>query len=257
MTDEKEDPTGVSHLLAGLKETGPMPPDLTERIHASLEGEQIARESAARTSGDGAAGLPPGASEQGFWNEMDSTTAAPPRRSSRAGRWVLGLAAAAVLVMGVGGIFAIRADNSGGDSAADAPAASQEDAGEAGKTSSASSAGPGGGEVPAFAVTQSNTDYTQGDLASQARDLISDPGSAEELTDDSTLGSLSTAAGAKDCLGRLGNTDLQPVVVDVAEFEGEPGVLLVAEPVPEGSSKAWAITTGCEEIWPGPVEVED
>lgn len=254
MTDEK-DPTGVSHLLAGLKETRPMPPDLAERIQASLEGEQLARESAAAEGEADDEAPAESSASPGFWNEMDSEDATPRRRSSRAGRWVLGLAAAAVLVMGVGGIFAIRAGDSP-DGAADAPAASQERA-DGSQQSTTSAARDEGGSVPAFAVTQSDTDYTQDALPSQAREIMKDPDSAEQLTDDSMLGSLSTAAGAKDCLGRLGNSELQPVVVDVAEFEGEPGVLLIAEPVPEGSPKAWAITTGCEEIWPGPADLED
>ena len=40
---QDQDPTGMRHLLASLRESGPMPDDLAERIRATLADEQAAR----------------------------------------------------------------------------------------------------------------------------------------------------------------------------------------------------------------------
>lgn len=260
MTDD-QDPTGMSRLLAGLKESGPMPDDLNERIRASLAGEQEARLRAAQEGEDdiptdddttGAQEDQEAADRAGFWSEMDQDGTGPSRRSTRAGRWVLGIAAAAVVVMGVGGIFAIRGGESSDDSAAGG--ASTSSAQTSGQADSESA--PSAKETPAFVVTDTGTKYTQAGLGSEASALYANPGSADEYTDDTeSLGSLSTAAGAKDCLSRLGSPDLQPVVIDVGYFDETPGLLIIAEPVPEGTPQAWAVTTGCETIWDGPTEV--
>lgn len=258
MTDD-QDPTGMSHLLAGLKESGPMPDDLNDRIRASLAGEQAARADAAEdehvvhghddTDSVDADGDDPAA----FWAEMDEDGRGPSRRSTSAGRWVLGLAAAAVVVMGVGGIFAIRGGDGGSsDSVAGGDASQQESSTQ---DDSAAESAPSAKQTPAFAVTDSGTTYTRSDIGDQAGELYANPTQGEEVEDPSILGSMSTAAGAKDCLARLGSSDLQPVVIDVASFGETPGVLIIAEPVPEGTPQAWAVTTGCEQIWDGPTEV--
>lgn len=271
MTDD-QDPTGMSHLLAGLKETGPMPEDLNDRIRASLAGEQAAREDqAASTDAEESADdeAAPDASvadlpleepddeedsqRSGFWSQMDNQGSGPSRGSTRAGRWVLGIAAAAVVVMGIGGIFAVRGGDD--DDAADSAGATSQEA-ESGQEGAADEAAPADEETPAFAVTESGTTYSQGNLASQASSLYANPEQGKEVKDTSVLGSLSTAAGARDCLTRLGSPELQPVVIDVADFGDTPGVLIIAEPVPEGTPEAFAVTTGCEEIWSGPTKVD-
>lgn len=264
MTDE-QDPTGMSHLLAGLKETGPMPDDLNDRIRASLAGEQAAREDeaaddeAAGLHGEDAAdvesteGADEDASERsGFWSQVDEDGRGPSRRSTPAGRWVLGIAAAAVVVMGIGGIFAVRG---GDDDASDSAGATQQTSSAQDDSNADSEAAPSDEETPAFAVTDSGQTYTRGDLGSQAASLYNNPNQGDEVEDTSILGSLSTAAGARDCLTRLGSPELQPVVIDVASFGETSGVLIIAEPVPAGTPKAWAVTTGCEEIWDGPTDV--
>lgn len=258
MTDD-QDPTGMSHLLAGLKETGPVPDDLNERIRASLAGEQAAR--AGETPGD----VPDDARDArdaredgdapdraAFWAEMDTDGRSPSRRSTPVGRWVLGIAAAAVIVMGIGGIFAVRGgDDDSGDSAA-AGSASQEQ-GDSARSEPEGGASPS--QTPAFAITGSETRYSRADLSTQAGRLYANPEAAKDLKDHSVLDAMGTAAGAKDCLARLGSPELQPVVIDVAYFGDTPGVLIIAEPVPEGTPQAWAVTTGCTQIWSGPTDV--
>ena len=53
---EDQDPTGMRHLLASLKESGPMPADLNKRITESLADEEAARQAPSDTAdvdGDG------------------------------------------------------------------------------------------------------------------------------------------------------------------------------------------------------------
>ncbi|MCW4601788.1 hypothetical protein ON003_09390 [Janibacter hoylei] len=45
---EDQDPTGMRHLLASLKESGPMPADLNKRITESLADEEAARQAPSR-----------------------------------------------------------------------------------------------------------------------------------------------------------------------------------------------------------------
>lgn len=260
MTDD-QDPTGMSHLLAGLKETGPMPDDLNDRIRASLASEQATRSEedpdgvdapdGPESTTDSGEGRDDAADRAAFWSEMDQEGTGPSRRSTPAGRWVLGIAAAAVLVMGVGGIFAIRGGDEGASDSAGSSAPSQTEL-SGGEDSEAA---PSAEETPAFAVTDSGRTYTQSALGSEAGELYANPARADELKDSTALGTMSTAAGAKDCLSRLGSPDLQPVVIDVGYFGETPGLLIIAEPVPEGTPQAWAVTTGCEKIWDGPTDV--
>lgn len=250
MTDD-QDPTGMSHLLAGLKESGPMPDDLNDRIRASLAGEEAARSGGTSVDEDAAEDAREDDDRTAFWAEMDNDGRSPSRRSTRAGRWVLGIAAAAVVVMGVGGIFAIRGGDDGPSDAAAGGSSQQQAEGDSSTTASGSSPSA----TPAFAVTGTDTKYSRANLAEQAGELYADPGSAKKLKDSSVIDSMGTAAGAKDCLSRLGSPELQPVVIDVAYFGDTPGVLIIGEPVPNGAPQAWAVTTGCTKIWPGPTKV--
>ncbi|WP_338749396.1 hypothetical protein [Janibacter alittae] len=247
MTDD-QDPTGMSHLLAGLKESGPMPDDLNDRIRASLEQEQAARGKTPDASTDG--------DDTGFWSEVDSEDRGSTRRRGHTGRWVLGLAVAVVVALGIGGIVALGSDEP--DQKADGPQASapaSEGEGEGEGTSSsqesASSSSSAGtpSQVPAFAITDTDTDYSRANLPAKAAELEADPLSAPELEDPGRLDGMDTAAAASDCLARIGQPELLPIVIDVATFDGRDGLLLVAEEAPEGKVRAWAVTTGCEPIW--------
>ncbi len=242
MTDE-QDPTGMSRLLAGLKETAPMPEDLSERIRARLAREQDARSGAEPAEAGG---------DAGFWDEMDGGGRRP-RRAGGAGRWILAVAAAAVLAVGIGAIYGVQDD--GADTASTAAGSGADDGAESSAEAAPSPRGGDPDEVPAFAVTDSGVNYTRDDLAEQAAQIEKDPRTVPQLKDLSIVGAMSTAAGAKDCLNRLGAPTLQPVVIDVASFEGQAGLLLIAEPVPEGTPQAWVVTTGCKQIWDGPFEI--
>ncbi|UUZ44844.1 hypothetical protein LP422_21645 [Janibacter limosus] len=71
MTDQK-DPTGMRHLLASLKESGPMPADLSDRIRASLADEHAARGGTTDDAATDDAGH-----ESGFWGAMDEPGRSP------------------------------------------------------------------------------------------------------------------------------------------------------------------------------------
>ncbi len=268
MSDE-HDPTGMSHLLAGLKEPGPMPDELSERIHASLVQEQAARMAAqsdtdadtdagADSADDTSSADTPSAdtvAETGLWSDFDSSDRRPPRPGG--GRWILAAAAAAVLVTGVGGLFAIRGNDDAPSSAesAQSPAATSAEKSAESPDADSTEGSDDDGTVPAFVIAASGTDYSRSGLGQEAARLLADPESVPKNADDSILGTMSTAAGAGDCLARLGHPEVQPVVLDVARFGDTPGVLIIAETLPSGSAQAWAVTTGCEPIWPGPTEV--
>ncbi|NYF98243.1 hypothetical protein [Janibacter cremeus] len=253
MTDD-QDPTGMSHLLAGLKESGPMPDDLNDRIRASLEQEQAAHKDEASTSSDDGDGT-------AFWSRMDSDGRGPKRRSSPTGRWVLGIAVAAVVALGVGGVFALGSDGpdqSAGGSDTSAPEGEGGDsASSSDESGSSSSSSDAPAQVPAFAITDTGTDYSRGNLPAKAAELEADPRGAPELEDPARLDGMDTAAAASDCLTRLGQPELLPIVIDVATFDGRDGLLLMAEEAPEGKVRAWAVTTGCEPIWDQPFPIPE
>lgn len=234
MTDDR-DPTGMRHLLAGLKESGPMPDDLSDRIRASLDRER-----------DGRSGPD---DEGAFWSEMDSEQRGAGRRRHPAGRWVLGIAAAAVLALGVWGIFALGSDESEDASGPGTSASTNEGGGSPASSSDGSESSGTPSKVPAFAITHTETDYSRATMQEKAAELEADPAGAPELKDPGLLEGMDTAAAASDCLARLGQPDLLPIVIDVATFDGKEGLLLLAEEAPEGKVRAWAVTPGCEPIW--------
>ena len=247
MTDDN-DPTGMRHLLAGLKESGPMPADLNERIRASLADEQAAR--SGESAGD--------ASDESstFWRTMDDEGGRPLRPRRSGAPWILGAAAATVVALGVGGLM-LR-DSGGEDASSAAPeqtASASDEAGGSGELKDSSATASADDEVPAFVVTASGTDYTRDGLADRAAKLLENPTEFPDNTNDKALGTLTTAAGATDCLGRLGQPQMQAVVIDVARFDGRDGLLLIGDSPPDGPARAWAVTSGCEPIRPGSVEV--
>lgn len=248
MTDQ-QDPTGMRHLLASLKESGPMPADLNDRIRASLADEHAARGGTTDDAATDDAGH-----ESGFWGAMDEPGRSPLRRRRPVAPWILGAAAATVVALGVGGLMLKNAGTDGGTS--DAAAQSESRAQQTTGQSSAGAAAPSAdSEVPAFAITASGADYSKATLADGAAKLLDNPTEFPRNSDDKALGTMTTAAGATDCLARLGQPQMQAVVIDVARFDGKDGLLLIAETLPEGPSLAWAVTSGCEPIWPDPVRV--
>jgi hypothetical protein len=172
---------------------------------------------------------------------------------------VLGIAAAAVLALGVWGIFAFGSDESEEVSGIPATSASESEGGGSPSPSSSETSESSGtpSQVPAFAITHTETDYSRSTVPEKAAELEADPESAPELKDPGLLEGMDTAAAASDCLARLGQPELLPIVIDVATFDGKEGLLLLAEEAPEGRVRAWAVTTGCEPIWKESIPIRE
>ncbi|HET7762347.1 MAG TPA: hypothetical protein VFL46_08310 [Phycicoccus sp.] len=236
----EHDPTGMRALLGSLPDPGPMPDDLVARITAALDAEG---RSGAPTKGD------PGPPE----------TVVPLHR--RRGWQLLGVAAAAVVAFGVGGMVVdqlapggLRATLglSGGSVDSAAGGAPAEVAAPLGAERSA--------DGSAVLVLASGADYTSAGLAAQAGRLPvpGDDGSKDAAAVPPGAGAVADPAGARSCAGALGVGPSDPVVVDVATMEGRPVAVVVAT-AQGGVRQAWVVERSCHDGAPavlaGPVPV--
>jgi hypothetical protein len=208
-----DDPTGVRALLSSLPEPDPMPPHLVDRINASLAAEQAQR--AAKASGTPA-------------TPMLARVRRRPRRLLYA---IAGAAAAAFLVAVVGNnMFTMHPTTTTSGSAAVASASnSNETAGgrqprAAGKTPALA----GRATAPSLVqIVQSGNRYTKADFVSQAQALrlaVFRPQAAVSPG----VGPAGTTPGLADCLDAIGAAGAQVIRADVAFYEGQPAVVVVA-----------------------------
>ena len=232
--DPDDDPTGVRALLGSLPDPGPMPDDLARRISASTAAEQE-RRSAPSPGG----------------------TVHPLRRRSP---WrALGVAAAAAVVVGVGGAALFSglggspgtgvagAFSSAGDSAARA-----ESAGGGATTDSGAPA-----LALPVAVHHTERDYTGAGLAVEAAEMAAAPGAtmAPLAAETPSLGPIATPQGALACLSALSSSPASALTVDLGTIEGVPAAVLVVTS-PSGRT-AYAVerrcSTGQPALLAGPV----
>ena len=226
-----DDQTGVRALLSALPEPDPMPAYLVERISASLAAEQAQR-----------ADVSSGASV----TPLVATT----RR--RPGRLLFSIAgaAAAVVMIGVLGNNLLRTNQSGGltSAASSAITSSSRVAGGGEPPSAYDKAVPGSPSTPPLIqIRQSDVRYTQATFAAQARTLH---GVAFDSTQpmagaSSALGHIGTTGGLTDCLGAIGAGGAQMVQADLAFYEGQPAVIIVA--TTDGVPTAYAVGRGCSQ----------
>jgi len=226
-----DDPTGVRALLSSLPAPDTMPKDLVERINASLAAEQAQR--ATRLSGSSATPL----------------VATARRRRARLLFAIASAAAAVVAVVAVAvgtNIFTADRGTSISGSAAIAPSASAgQDRG--GAPLSAPKA-PGAATAAAASLVQiglSATRYTQADFVTQAETLRRSTTAPiqPQPAESSGLGPAATDAGLRECLIAIGASSAQVVRADVAFYEGQPAVIIVA--VTNGIPKAYAVGRQC------------
>jgi hypothetical protein len=235
----------VAALLGGLAADDPgMPEHVVARLDAALAEERRA----AAAAGASALGTPAlGESVAGGAEDPDEATTpgfAPvtvlpqqrrrPDRSTRALQWLVGAAAAVLVVGGVGAV--VRGTFS---------------------TSSDSAATAAGGQLLA-----SGTAYSKDTLAEQARALVAEPTSvstdgeaaAPELapgTDgrdtSAEPGSASNGLDLPGCLQQLtGTTGTDPLAVDRATYEGRAAVVIVlASTDAPGSLDVWVVAPTC------------
>ena len=231
-----DDPTGVRALLAALPEPGPMPTYLIERISASLAAEQAQR----APSSVGSSVTP-----------MLATR----RRPGRILFAIAGAAAAVVLIGVVGTtIFTTNGLTSASNSAASGVSSGAPAAGGATALkdtapippTEASKAVPRRAVTPAsIQIRVSSVRYSPATFVAQARalrDVLFD--SPQRLTtDSSTLGPNGTVDGLVDCLSALGAAGAQVVEADLAFYEGQPAVIIVA--TRDGVPTAYAVGREC------------
>lgn len=263
--DEERDDEHVRALLADLPsgdERPAMPPELVARIEASLHEERRRRRAGATV-----------------------TPLATHRR--RAGSWLLGAAAAVVLVTGTGYVASTTlgggADSSAGSGAGGSagdesgPATTRSEDGDLTdgdegvedapsspmqslprpSTSFSASAQSLTRATP-FVLTMTERRYTEAMLEEGAARTTSvwtrkHRGAVAYSSSSPMLGPLTTERGARDCLRQIGAGEVHPVQADVGTFDGRAGFLLVA--VGDDGTRAWAVAAGCEPIYDTSVPV--
>ena len=228
-TPPDDDPTGVRALLSSLPEPDPMPEHLIERINASLAAEQTQR--AARTSSASVTPLLPYAR----------------RRRGRLLFAIAGAAAAVALVATVGGnMFRVNQPatlrvGAALTSTSGAPKAS----GGAPPGATDRSAAGLAATPPLIQIRLSGTRYTQLNFVTQVRTLRGatlDPLQPMAVP-SSGVGAAGTTVGLTECLSAIGAGGAQLVRADVAFYEGQPAVIIVA--TTNGVPMAYAVGRQC------------
>jgi len=256
----EHDPTGMRALLSGLPDPEPMPDDLVARISAALAAE--ARRGDGIEQFWGPSGDEPAASstDNSAADAPDAGARVVPLRR-RFGMRHLGVAAAAVAVLGFGGyvlgsldggVVASLTAGSGDDSAAGAADSARSEAGTPFVAPEA-----GSGEV---VVVMSGVDHGSDRLQVTAREL--DDGTLDPIADLSaespSLGPIATAIGARSCADALGIPADAGILVDVSEVDGASGAVLVVHS--DAGRQAWAVdrscTTGNTGLIAGPVPLD-
>ena len=246
------DPTGVRALLSSLPQPDPMPEHLVERINASLAAEQAQRT-----------------------GTMSSASVTPLPATDRLRRarllLILGRAAAAVAIVAVVGtsLFVARQTST---SSTTASVATQAEAGaraaQAPPNAAGEAQGPNLGSItpgdsnkgssprgasvapPLTQIGLSGTRYTTAGFVMQAETLLhSAPGPIQpRLAQPPALGPAATTSGLKDCLNALGAGGAQVVRADVATYQGQPALIIVA--TTNGASVAYAVGRRCSRVDP-------
>ena len=256
----EHDPTGMRALLASLPAPGPMPDDLVARISAALQAEA--------DRGDGIEGLlgprhdeDPAHGPSGAEPHDTGAQVVPLHRRVRLRH--LGVAAAVVGVLGLGGYF-VGSTLPGGVSASLSAGAGDSgtsaDSAAAGKAQEAAplvAPEAGSGEV---VVVMSGVDHAAARLEVTAREL--DDGTLDPIADLSAespaLGPIATPLGARACADALGIPANAGILVDVSEVDGVSAAVLVVHSA-DGRT-AWAVdrscTTGNTGLIRGPVSLD-
>jgi hypothetical protein len=225
----------VRELLAGLPDPGPIPPDVVDRIRATLAG--LAAQTVAEPPEDlvpTPVPTPLSTPEPAAASTVVPLAQAP---SARRRRPLLAAAAAAVVLLGGGYVVS---QNLGGttDSGSAASSALQE----------RSQGTPKVAELAAVPVLSSGTNYTTAGLQRQVSAQLSAAKQQGVRPDaaagDDQLGALSTPTGLAGCLSALGDAGAVPQLVDVARFEGKPAAVIVL-PSDDGGREVWVVATTC------------
>lgn len=283
------DPTGVREILASLRDPGPMPADLVQRITASLATEQARREQLL-SSGAAADPLLESAGAGTGAATVHSIATARERRAG-AWRWPLIAVAASVavlagaVVLGVLGVLnggsittashdtASLASAQGGDSersggsSAEAELSAAEDGGRDSDENTGDAAADSGAAqesaeplVAAVPVLSTGAVLTHANVTEHVRTLVDredwvPDALSEQLAADSPI---SSSHGAADCLNNAlpaPSWDLAEriAVIDFVQYEGEQAGLILVRDEPEVSSgplTAYLVPADCGRSTP-------
>jgi hypothetical protein len=199
----------VRELLASLPDPGPVPPDVIDRIEATLR-ELGASPTAAATA------------------TVVPLQSAP---SARRRRPLFAVAAAAVLLAGGGfAVSRLVPQTSGADNSAAGATALRDEGSRA--------VAPERSDLHAIA---SGTDYTRQRLAAEVDRVL---GSSRTAGSAAPSGPLATPAGVASCLSAIGAPQATPLLVDVARFEHRPAAVVVL-PADDGGREIWVVSTTC------------
>ncbi|TDD28960.1 hypothetical protein E1287_31885 [Actinomadura sp. KC06] len=207
--DLSADLADVSRILAEAPAPS-MPAELAERIDTAIAAESL-------------------------------NTAAVVSLEERRGRrhWrILSAAAAAVVVLGGGAaIGTVALDNTNGDHGqASAPPQDNARSGATGSQKESQALAPNAAPAPAFAVARSGTDYRSGTLAAQVGQVVAGNHklSAADAPDTRLRGCV---------LGLVG--ERKPVLVDQAEYEGNPATVIAVAGDTPGKLNVWVVGPDC------------
>ena len=236
-----DDPTSVQRILATLPDPGPMPPQLVDRISASLAAER-------ERLTDSPAKVTP----------LAPPTIGGPRpavdrsdRSDRSGsRGFLLCLSGAAAAAAIGGVVVI---NSIGPSADQAPSAQAQFYVGTAAGNGSPAPGPSGTQEAAGSnaprvdphIQVTSTQYTSAQLADQASRLWASP--QRELrtlgAEAPSIGPIGTQLGAQECLAAIGEADATRALVDLAFFDGSPAAVVVTEG--DGNREVRVVTRQC------------
>ena len=225
--------SAVRTLLRNAPDPGPMPADLTRRIEESLA------RAAVRRAGDDELFDELGFSDPDAVHSVEEAddvivfTGEPDdgRQDDevvplfRRRRPLVGIAAAIVAFLAIGGALVVQQRSSTNGLAA-IPAAG-------------STAGPAG----SVHVQISNTAYTKDGLVGGAQALMASPGPDASVGDAPSAGPLVTQAGAAACVDALGASDAGAVNIDLATYEGQPAAIVVVRR--SDSTSVYAVQRDC------------
>jgi hypothetical protein len=157
------------------------------------------------------------------------------------------VAAAAVVLIGVGGYAAINRTSSTSDSAGSSGGSAASAPGQQAAGGGAKS----GFDVAAAAVRASGTAYTKGNLTAEVTKQLNSvtsapqPSAPQPGTDsEGAQTALRTPAGLHACLAALGDSAATPLLVDLATYDGKPVAVIVLPGTADGR-QIWVVSRTC------------
>ena len=237
---------GLPELLAGSP-APPMPAEVTARVVAAIEREQIARAGAADDARSTAA-----ARSRPAWNAFRRGLGA------RLGAGLLGAAA----VLGGGYVVVTSVLDSGSDEPTAATSGSEAESLDTGA----------GGADEGPAVTTADTAYGEATLDEDVAQLLAVPESSGDGVGDEPATVLGPNGEVGDMVARApvcvaatqrrADTAADPLAVDVGTYDGVPAVVVVLPEVTGRSGSAdevdvWVLGATCLEADPGQVERQE